>query len=101
MHVMLAWEIEEDDPSRKKEIASALRDALKGYSWVRALGNVFVVKVSSDQDRVRLGDSIKAVAKSFGNVHLIYSPAMEGGRYNGWLPGSLWPKLRQRVDEDV
>jgi hypothetical protein len=63
MHLMLAWEIDEDDPSREKEISSALRDALKGYSWVRPLGNVFVVKVRSEQDRVRLGDDLKPSGK--------------------------------------
>jgi hypothetical protein len=98
---MLAWEISEEDESKKAEIASALRAALKGYSWVRALGNVYIVKVSSDEERDRLGDNVKSVAKELGKVHIIYSPAMEGGRYNGWLPKALWPKIKKRVEGDV
>jgi hypothetical protein len=101
VHVMVAWEISEEEPSRKTEIDSALKEALKGYSWVRPLGNVYVVKVKSDQDRDRLGESLKAVARESSGVHVIFSPAMEGGRYNGWLPKDLWPKIRQRVDVDV
>jgi hypothetical protein len=98
---MLAWEISEEDESKKAEIASALRAALKGYSWVRALGNVYIIKVPSDEERDRLGDSLKSVARESGNVHIIYSPAMEGGRYNGWLPKALWQKIRQRAASDV
>jgi hypothetical protein len=97
VHVVVAWEIK--DGSRKAEISSALKGALKGYYWVRALGDVSIVKVNSDDDRDTLGESLKAVARELGGVRIIYSPAMEGGRYNGWLPKALWAKIRQRVDD--
>ena len=96
---MVAWEVKPSAADRATEINSALREALRGYSWVRALGHVYVVKVNSESDRHDLGESLKTVARETGGVRLIYSPAMEGGRYNGWLPGSLWSKIRQRVDD--
>lgn len=96
---MVAWEIKVADAARRTEISSALREALKGYSWVRALGSVYIVKVTSDEDRNNLGESLKDVSRKLGGVNIIYSPAMQGGRYNGWLPTDLWPKIRQRVDD--
>jgi hypothetical protein len=99
VHVMVAWEIRAADAPRRAEISSALKEALKGYSWVRALGSVYIVKVRSEDDRRNLGDGLKEVARELGGVNIIYSPAMEGGRYNGWLPRDLWPKIRQRVED--
>jgi hypothetical protein len=99
---MVAWEVSESQPhERAAEINSTLKEALRGYSWVRVLGNVYVVKVKSDQERDQLGQNLKAAARELGGVHLIYSPTMEGGRYNGWLPRPLWAKIRQRTDDDV
>ena len=99
VHVMVAWEVTAADAAKRAEINSALKAALKGYSWVRALGSVYVVRVGSDEERDSLGESLKNVARQSGGVHIIYSPAMEGGRYNGWVPKALWPKIRQRVDD--
>jgi hypothetical protein len=99
VHVMVAWEIKAAEAARRAEISSALKEALKGYSWVRAVGNVYIVKVRSEDDRRNLGNGLKDVAREFGEVNIIYSPAMEGGRYNGWLPRDLWQKIRQRVDD--
>jgi len=99
VHVMVAWEIKTQDSNRKAQIRVALKDALKGYSWVRALGDVYIVKVESDDDRRSLGVGLKGIAREFGEVNIIYSPATEGGRYNGWLPGDLWPKIRQRAED--
>jgi hypothetical protein len=96
---MVAWEVKAADARRQEEISSALKEALRGYSWVRALGSVYIVKVRSDDDRDNLGESLKNVARELDGVNIIYSPAMEGGRYNGWLPRSLWQKIRQRVDD--
>jgi hypothetical protein len=99
VHVMVAWEIKASAEDRAPEISSALRGALSGYSWVRTLGNVYVVKVRSESDRHDLGESLKSVARELGGVNVIYTPAMEGGRYNGWLPKALWARIRQRVDD--
>ena len=99
MHLMLAWDIKTTEP-RRSEINAALKQALKGYSWVRALGNVYIVKIESVDERDALGEKLKDVAKTFRDVNLIYSPAMQGGRYNGWLPKDLWPKIRQRAEDE-
>jgi hypothetical protein len=97
---MVAWEIKAGmDDTRRTEVGSALREALKGYSWVRALGSVYIVRVKSEEDRNNLGEGLKDVARALGGVNIIYSPAMEDGRYNGWLPKDLWSKIRQRVDD--
>jgi hypothetical protein len=98
VHVMVAWDIKAAEPLRS-EIRTALLQALHGYSWVRALGSVYIVKVGSPEARDRVGEALKDVARNFGGVNIIYSPAMEGGQYNGWLPKALWPRIRQRVDD--
>ena len=97
--MMVAWEVKASAASQESAINDAFKAALSGYSWVRALGSVYVVKVRSESDRHDLGESLKSVARDFKGVNIIYTPAMEGGRYNGWLPRDLWAKIRQRVDD--
>ena len=96
---MVAWEVKANASGQGSDINAALKGALSGYSWVRALGSVYVVKIRSESDRHDLAERLKSVARDLGGVNIICTPAMEGGRYNGWLPRDLWAKIRQRVDD--
>jgi hypothetical protein len=69
VHVMVAWEIKDAASDRATEISSALREVLRGYSWVRALGSVYIVKVESEADRNDIGESLKGVARDLGGVN--------------------------------
>ena len=97
MHVTLSWEITATG-QRWTEINNALKGALKGYSWVRPLKTLYVVKLASAEERQELKDAILGVIKSVDeSVHLVITPPMEGGSYAGWLPRDLWDKINQRT----
>lgn len=97
MHVTLSWEITATG-ERWTQINNALKGALKGYSWVRPLKTLYVVKVDSAEDRQELKDSLLAVIRSTQEkVHLVITPPMDGGSYTGWLPRDLWDKINQRT----
>ena len=101
MHIVISWEITAEG-ERLDEIKEALRANLKGYSWVKPLSNFFIVKVEGADERSTIIDALNSVAKETPEtVHIIVSPLMSGGRYNGWLPKRLWPKIRKRTDEDA
>ena len=97
MHVTLCWEIAATD-ERWTEINNALKGALKGYSWVRPLKTLYVVKVSSSEERKQLKDALVTVVKSVDEkVYFVLTPLMEGSGYSGWLPRDLWDKINQRT----
>lgn len=76
-----------------------MTEALKGYSWVRVMPSVYVVKIDGPDGRDVLHERFKEIVQSVPEpVHYLISPPMEGGRYNGWLPKRLWPKLNERID---
>jgi hypothetical protein len=50
MHIALCWEITASE-QRRKQVNDLLRAELSGYSWARALGNFYVVKVESSEER--------------------------------------------------
>jgi hypothetical protein len=99
-HVLVAWEIKGATDERNKQLRTALKEQLKGYSWVRVLQDVHIVKIDSVEDRLLLKERLAGVARVEGNVNLILTPLMVGGTYSGWLPRQLWPKIRQRTAED-
>lgn len=97
MHVTVSWDISATGP-RWLEINELMKGALKGYSWVRPLKSLYIVKVDSLEDRTALKDGLVNVVKSVDEkIHFLITPAMEGGTYSGWLPKSLWEKINQRT----
>lgn len=98
MHIMLAWNVAIDDESDRKATKDRMRGALDGYSWVRVMPSVYVVKIDAADERDRLQERLSEIAKEEDAVRYIISPLMEGGQYNGWLPKRLWPKINERDD---
>jgi hypothetical protein len=99
MHIMLAWSVATDDESERKAINGRMREALDGYSWVRVMPSVYVVKIDEADERDVLHERFREIVTSVPEtVHFLISPLMEGGRYNGWLPNRLWPKINERID---
>lgn len=97
MHVTVSWDISATGP-RWTEINDLMKGALKGYSWVRPLKSLYIVKVASAEDRTILKDGLVRVIKSVDEkVHVLITPPMEGGTYTGWLPKGLWEKINQRT----
>jgi hypothetical protein len=98
MHMVVSWDIKTENP-KWAEIDAKLKDALQGFSWVRPLTTFYVVRLTSDADRMTIRDRMLVIAKAAGvTVHFILSPVMAGGRYDGYLPADSWPKLNERSD---
>jgi len=98
VHIVISWDIKASEP-QWGEIDEKLKATFSGYSWVRPLTTFYVLKIASEADRALLRDRLVAVARaSSSTVHIVISPAMSGGRYDGFLPGDAWPKLNARSD---
>jgi len=98
MHFVVSWDIKTKGENWK-EINNAMKEGLSGYSWVRPLTTFYIVKVDSQYDWNFIHDNLASTAKIYsGKVNFVMGPLMEGGRYNGWLPKALWPKIRKRTD---
>jgi len=98
VHFIVSWDIKAQG-TRKEEINEALKNCLKGYSWVRPLESFYVVKVDSQATWDSILAGMVAVGRAYkGEVNFVLSPLMQGGRYNGWLPASTWPEMRKRTE---
>lgn len=98
MHIMLAWYVVTEDKSEQKAVNDRMKEALSGYSWVRVMPSVYVVKIDEADERDVLHERLKETVKGISEtVHYLISPLMEGGRYTGWLPKRLWPKINERI----
>lgn len=98
MHVAISWDIKTSQP-KWDEVDQALKKCLDGYSWVRPLTTFYVVRISSETDRTSIREKLTSAAKAAGvSVHLLVSPAMAGGRYDGLLPSDTWSALNERTD---
>lgn len=98
MHIVVSWDISTGKP-RWDEIDKRLKEGLSGYSWVRPLTTFYVVRINSEADRAAIRERLVTVARSVSEtVHIVLSPAMSGGRYDGFLPKDTWPKLNERSD---
>jgi hypothetical protein len=99
MHCVVAWEIKVPPGDERIRLEENLKECLKGYSWVRPVSALYIVKIrdETDLDSIRT-DLLEVCQANQGKVNVIMSPAMIGGRYRGWLPKDLWSKIRQRTE---
>ena len=97
MHFIVSWDIKTPEPEFSR-LNDLLKQCLKGYSWVRPLKTVYVVKVNSNEEKEVIKQQLKDVAKeNQKKINILISPLMEGGSYSGWLPVDLWEKLKKRT----
>jgi len=98
MHFVVSWDIKTSTEPRRGEIATALKNCLKPYSWVRPLTTFYIVSVSSQQVWGTILQCFQAVCLRYKDeIHLVMSPLMQGGRYDGILPQNLWTEINQRT----
>lgn len=97
MHVVISWDIESSE--NWTSINEALIACMKSYSWVKPLNTLYVVQVSSLEDRDKLISQLTEVAKQQpDDIQFLCTPVMSGGAYNGWLPGNMWNEINKRVN---
>lgn len=97
MHVAVSWDISTSG-DHWNQINDRMREVLKPFSWARPLSTFYVVCVSGETDRQTLQNGLQSVAKSVSEtVHFVVSPLMSAGRYDGYLPSDMWPKINERT----
>ena len=97
MHFIVSWDIQSED-KEWDEINSRLLECLEGYSWVRPLSTFYIVRVPSQEAWEGIRENLQAVAESStATTYFVISPLMYGGQYDGWLPKTAWPKIRERT----
>jgi len=98
MHFVVFWEIKPEE-QRWTEINHAMEEVLSSYSWICPLTTFYIVKVNFQSDWDFIYGNLATLAKRYsGEVNFVMSPLMEGGRYDGWLPKGLWPKIREMTE---
>lgn len=98
MHCVVAWNVVATGATGR-EVNEALRECLRGYSWVRPLPSFYIVQIADEYVWAVIRASLVEVARAHPKaVNIVVSPAMEGGTYAGWLPKKLWPAIRGRVE---
>jgi len=98
MHLAVFWQVAVSG-EQAAAVEESLRDALKGYSWVNPLSSYYVVQVGGESDRQLIRERLVTFAKANPRAAtFLITPVMKGN-YTGWLPGSAWPKLRERTGE--
>jgi hypothetical protein len=98
-HVLVACEISAEEPARRRDLRKALREQLRGYSWARAIRDVYVVELDSAEERRTLKTRLLDLAQSETGVRFIMTPLIGQGAYGGWLPKERWPKIRLRTGQ--
>ena len=95
MHVIVSWEIDAA-PARRSAIHDDLKKRLAAFAWAAPLSALYVVKVSSEDDRQRILADLREVAdESSANIKIVVSPLMSGGMYTGVLPHQLWLRVNE------
>ena len=88
---------------RSTDVDASMREALTGYSWVRPMRSIYVVKVRSREERDEIAESLMDEAEAsekegLADVRLMVGPAMRHGNgYDGYLPGDVWSKVNART----
>lgn len=101
MHLAISWDIKDVENDKWKSINSQLKECLNGFSWVKPLTTFYIVKIDGPDERKDIRESLISVCKKNPKIiNVIISPIMEGGKYAGWLPSSMWDKIRERTDEE-
>ena len=98
MHIIVSWDISASG-ERHSELNKKMREGLDGYSWARPLTTFYVVRIETEAARDTIQSRLELVAKTAPeDVNFVVSPAMNGGRYNGFLPKDMWDKINKRSD---
>jgi hypothetical protein len=100
LHILISWDIKADIQQWSK-LNNDLRECFDGYSWVKPLKTTYIVALPSLEDRQAIREKLIDVCQAnTKKINLLISPAMEGGRYGGWLPKDMWEKIKIRTRDD-
>lgn len=97
LHIATSWDIAATG-DRWKALNEQMLEVLKPYSWVRPLSTFYIVQIHTESARGNIQSALEAVAKAAPErIHFLISPAMQGGRYDGYLPRDTWSQINSRT----
>ena len=97
MHIAVSWDITAAG-DRWKALNGQMLEVLKPYSWVRPLSTFYIVQIHTESARGTIQSALVAVAKAAPEqIHFLISPAMQGGRYDGYVPIDTWSIINERT----
>lgn len=95
MHFLITWEIVKP-VRRKEEVILDIVGCFSGFKFSKVLESTYVIGVDSAEDVAVIRDRLVEVAKLDPHAfYFIVSPANRGGRYDGWIPGNVWPEVNK------
>jgi hypothetical protein len=99
MHFLVTWRFR--NPERRNEaVIVELISAFSGQSFSKAMEDTFVVSVASQEDYKSIIGKLTQVAKDYTKeIHFMATPPISFGKYNGWLPKSVWEKVNAITSE--
>jgi hypothetical protein len=88
----------------RQEIVAGLRAQFTGYSWVRPLGDTYIISINTPDDREEIRARLVAVAKSRKEKNqrmlMLIGPQSRVEAMGGFLPNGMWKKINQRTREN-
>ncbi|AYV57693.1 hypothetical protein EFP84_18805 [Leptospira kmetyi] len=100
MHVLISWDIQAQKPEWDT-IDNELRECLEGYSWVKPLSTLFIVRIRNRSRRRDIKEALVDVCKKYPDkINLLISTTLEDVSYGGWMPKTMWPKIKARTEEE-
>jgi len=100
MHFVVSWDVQADGDAWNTANAE-LKECLSGYSWVKPLSTLYVVKIQNEESYEAIKESLKEVSRNSSvTIHFLVTPIMNGGRYDGWLPKKMWPLIREKAQDN-
>jgi hypothetical protein len=85
----------------KREILEEVRAQFKGRSWIRPMGETYIIRISSPAEHEEIRARLVAVARDRKDkgqkVWMLIGPPIESGSYNGFLPKDKWEKINKRT----
>jgi len=101
MHIVISWDIKNCDNDEWNELNEKLRECIDDYSWVKPLTTFYIIKLDSEKERKSIRESIIRICKNNkGKINVVISPVIYENGYSGWLPHSMWEKIKERTNED-
>lgn len=90
MNFVLTYDLKLEGQQRKN-IEDRIDLVLQSYRYSKALPTFYVIHVDSFAQWEQILAGLTVIARELsGSFYFIMSPPVSGGRYNGYLPTTLW-----------
>jgi hypothetical protein len=103
MNCVYAWYLRNTTPPTEAVIDNTMKGVLVGESFAELWPRMYVVQLMAATDHelfcAKCEKAREALPEGLAAAHLYYfvSPAVQPGRYRGWLQTPVWNELNRRA----